>query len=243
MLAAATCACSGARLTREQDWVVTKFRECQSLTNAINVRLDRVEPDGRYHVSMAQTQTEYNRLAECMKDDEVSLRVYRREAAAGTAWAMTGLGYLHETGGAGLAKDDAEAAAWYRRGTEAGDGVAMSNLGNLYMSGRGGLPRDDAEGARWYRRGADLGEPVGDVPDGLGPRARAWRGERSRRRRRLVPQGRRPRLPAGHRAAQDARRVMARAAPPPGSADLHGVRAAGRRRRLTVVAPGTKIGP
>jgi len=147
-LAGATCACGSMRPTRQQEWVLTKFRQCQSETNAINVNLDRGLPDGTYYTSVAQTQTDYNRLVACMKDDEASLRMYRREAAAGTGWAMASLGAFYETGRGGLEKDETEAVAWYRRGVETGDGLAMANLGNFYMTGRGGVQRDDAEAAR-----------------------------------------------------------------------------------------------
>jgi len=160
-LAGATCACGSMRPTRQQEWVLTKFRQCQSETNAINVNLDRVLPDGTYYTSVAQTQTDYNRLVACMKDDEASLRMYRREAAAGTGWAMASLGAFYETGRGGLEKDETEAVAWYRRGVETGDGLAMANLGNFYMTGRGGVQRDDAEAARLYRGGAERNEAAG----------------------------------------------------------------------------------
>jgi TPR repeat protein len=160
-LAGTMCACASMRPTRQQEWVLTKFKQCQSETNAINVNLDRVLPDGTYYTSSAQTPTEYNRLVACMKDDEASLRMYRREAAAGTGWAMTSLGAFYETGRGGLEKNETEAVAWYRRGVDAGDGLAMANLGNFYMSGRGGVTRDDAEAARLHRRGAELNEAAG----------------------------------------------------------------------------------
>lgn len=160
-LVTATAACSVARNTPQQEWVLVKFRECQTLTNAINVTLDRVTPEGRYYMTVAQTQTEGNRLVACMRDDEVSVRIYRREAEAGTGWAMSELGYMYETGRGGLARDDAEAVKWYRKGAEARDAGGMSNLGFMYAAGRGGLARDDVEAVTWYRQAADAGNGRG----------------------------------------------------------------------------------
>ena len=76
--------CAGANLTPEQEWVMAKFADCKTRTNAINVNLDRVAPNGSWHASMAQTQTEYNRLVECMNSEDDSAPLYRRLADGGT---------------------------------------------------------------------------------------------------------------------------------------------------------------
>jgi len=149
--------CAGANLTPEQEWVIAKFADCKTRTNAINVNLDRVAPNGSWHASMAQTQTEYNRLVECMNSEDDSAPLYRRLADGGNSRAMAALGWMYERGSGGLAQDDAEAVKWYRKGADAGNAGAMTNLAVMYSRGRGGLSQDDAEAATWYRRGADGG--------------------------------------------------------------------------------------
>jgi TPR repeat protein len=149
--------CAGARLTPEQEWVMAKFDDCKTRTNAINVVLDRVSPDGSWHATMSQTQTEYNRVVACMNSEDGSEPVYRRLADAGNARAMTSLARMYERGSGGLPKDEAEAAKWYRKGADAGNATAMTNLAIMYSHGNGGLPHDEAESAKWYRRGADAG--------------------------------------------------------------------------------------
>lgn len=48
---------------------MTKFEECRTKTGGWNARLDRVEPDGRYHVTVSQTQTDDNRVKACMDEE------------------------------------------------------------------------------------------------------------------------------------------------------------------------------
>jgi len=158
VLLTVTCACSGARLTPQQEWVLTKFAECKTLTNAINVNLEQVSPEGRWSVTVQQTQSEFNNLVACMNDDAVSARLYRRAADAGDGQAMANLGRMYERGRGELTKDDAEAVQWYRRGAAAGHGQAMASLGLMYERGRGGLTKDLAEAARWHQNGADVGD-------------------------------------------------------------------------------------
>lgn len=158
-LLTATCACSGgARLTPQQEWVMTKFAECKTLTNAINVKLQQITPEGRWSATVSQTQSEYNHLLACMNDESVSARLYHRAAGAGNGYAMANLGYMYEMGRGGLAKDDAAAVQWYRRGADAGNGQAMASLGLMYERGRGGLAKDAVEAARWHRTGAGAGD-------------------------------------------------------------------------------------
>lgn len=158
-------ACTGN--TPQQEWVLTKFPECQTRANAFNVKLDRVLPDGSWHSTVSQTQTDYNHLVACMKeewaaqyarlekDDAEALRWYRVAADAGDAFSMTKVGYIYATG-KGVAKDEAEAARWYRKGADAGNAVAMNNLGLAYAYGRE-VTKDEAEAARWYRKAAEAG--------------------------------------------------------------------------------------
>jgi hypothetical protein len=68
LLLLAACA---PKLTPQQEWVMTKFEECR---HGWNARLDRVEPDGRFYVTVAQTQTDYNRVIACMQDKQARER-------------------------------------------------------------------------------------------------------------------------------------------------------------------------
>src|SRR2546426_7372447 len=44
-----------------------ELRGVQRETNAINAKLTRVTPDGQMYIEASQTQTEANRVIECMK--------------------------------------------------------------------------------------------------------------------------------------------------------------------------------
>jgi hypothetical protein len=102
------CAFGTTRLTPQQEWVMTKFAECETLTNAINVRLDQVYPDGRWTATVMQTQSEFNRLEACMHDEAVKASLYRRQADGGDGASMASLGRMYESGRGGLSKDVAE---------------------------------------------------------------------------------------------------------------------------------------
>jgi len=133
-------ACGTTQLTPQQEWVMALFAECKTRTNAINVKLEQVYPDGRFTASSMQTQSDYNHVVECMQDETVTASLYRRPAESGNAAAMANLGRMYEEGRGGLTKsDDAEAVQWYRRGAEAGNGQAMASLGYMYERG-GGAP-------------------------------------------------------------------------------------------------------
>jgi hypothetical protein len=67
LLLLAACA---PTLTPQQEWVMTTFEQCRTETGGWNARLDRVEPDGTFHVTMAQTQTDYNRVVACMREKQ-----------------------------------------------------------------------------------------------------------------------------------------------------------------------------
>lgn len=137
---------------------MTKFAECKTITNAVNVRLDQVRADGSWSATVNQTQSEYNHLVACMQDEAVSVTLYRREADAGNASAMAELGRMYEQGRGGLEKDGTQAVHWYRRGAELGNGQAMASLAYMYERGHGGLAKDMDEAAQWYRKGAGTGD-------------------------------------------------------------------------------------
>jgi TPR repeat protein len=158
LLSLIAAACGITQLTPQQEWTMTKFAECKTITNAINVKLEQVHPDGSWSARVSQTQSEYNHLAACMQDDAVSATIYRRQADGGNATAMAYLGRMYEQGRGGLAKDETEAVQWYRRGADAGNGQAMARLGYMYERGRGGLLKDMDEAAQWYRKGAGTGD-------------------------------------------------------------------------------------
>jgi hypothetical protein len=151
-------ACGTTQLTPQQELVMAMFAECKTRTNAINVTLDQVYPDGRWTATVVHTQSEYNHLVACMQDDAVLASLYRRQADGGDSTAMANLGQMYEEGRGGLTRDDADAAQWYRRGAEAGNGQAMASLGYMYEQGRGGLTKSADEAAQWYRKGADTGD-------------------------------------------------------------------------------------
>ena len=146
------------QLTPQQEWVMALFAECKTRTNAINVILEQVYPDGRFTASSMQTQSDYNHVVACMQDDTVTASLYRRQAESGNAAAMANLGSMYEEGRGGLTKSDAEAVQWYRRGAEAGSGQAMASLGTMYERGRGGLSKDVDQAAQWYRKGISTGD-------------------------------------------------------------------------------------
>jgi TPR repeat protein len=153
-------ACGTTQLTPQQELVMAMFAECKTRTNAVNVTIDQVYPDGRWTATVVQTQSEYNHLVACMQDDTVLASLFRRQADSGDGNAMANLGRMYEDGRGGLAKDDAEAVQWYRRGAEARNGQAMASLGYMYEHGRGGLAKSVDDAALWYRRGADTGDRV-----------------------------------------------------------------------------------
>lgn len=151
-------ACSTTQLTPQQEWVMALFAECKTRTNAINVKLEQVYPDGRWTASSMQTQSDYNRVVECMRDESVTASLYRRQAESGNAAAMADLGAWYEQGRGGLTKSDADALQWYRRAAEAGNGQAMASLGTMYERGRGGLTKDVDEAVQWYQKGVGTGD-------------------------------------------------------------------------------------
>jgi hypothetical protein len=57
-------------LTPQQEWVMTTFEACRTETGGWNARLDRVLPDGTFYVTVAQTQTDYNKVVACMQEKE-----------------------------------------------------------------------------------------------------------------------------------------------------------------------------
>ena len=65
LLLLAACA---PTLTPAQEWVMTNFEQCRVETGGWNARLDRVDADGSYYVTMAQTQTDYNKVEACLDE-------------------------------------------------------------------------------------------------------------------------------------------------------------------------------
>jgi clan AA aspartic protease (TIGR02281 family) len=71
---ALSAACAGLALTPQQEWVMAKFNECQIKTNALNAKLTRVEPNGRYYVEGQQTQSDFNKIQACMQAESAAIR-------------------------------------------------------------------------------------------------------------------------------------------------------------------------
>ena len=155
-------ACSSTQLTPQQEWVMSKFAECKTITNAVNVKLEQVWPDGRWTATVMQTQSEYNHLVACMRDESVSATLYRRQADTGNAAAMAHLGRMYEDGRGGLTRDDAEAIHCYRRGAAWGTCTGTGDRFAMYFMGRAcefglGVTKDRAEAVQWYRKAAEPG--------------------------------------------------------------------------------------
>lgn len=64
LLLLAACA---PKFTPQQEWAMDNFESCKTETKSWNAQLDRVEADGRMHISAAQTPTDANRVVDCMK--------------------------------------------------------------------------------------------------------------------------------------------------------------------------------
>lgn len=82
-------------------------------------------------------------------------REWRESAEAGDAFAMLGLGTLHDTGH-GVPQDFVQALSWYRRAAEAGNVRAMFNVGAMFDNGRG-TDVNRTEAVKWYARSAARG--------------------------------------------------------------------------------------
>ncbi len=73
---------------------------------------------------------------EALGNFQAAAHDYENAAALGSAFAMTNLGRMYETG-RGVPKDYSEARRWYEKGAQGGDALAMNNLGALYGRGQG----------------------------------------------------------------------------------------------------------
>jgi TPR repeat protein len=88
--------------------------------------------------------------------EPVTVRVLRRDAELGQAYAQAALGDIYRMGTL-APKNLMEAARWYRRAADQGDAHAQFNLGAAYTGGRG-VPQNDEEAVRWYRLAAEKGD-------------------------------------------------------------------------------------
>jgi TPR repeat protein len=88
--------------------------------------------------------------------EPVTVRVLRRDAELGRAYAQAALGDIYRKGTLAR-KNLTEAARWYRRAADQGDAHAQFNLGAAYTGGRG-VPQNDDEAVKWYRLAAERGD-------------------------------------------------------------------------------------
>ena len=80
--------------------------------------------------------------------EPVTVRVLRRDAELGRAYAQAALGDIYRKGTL-APKNLMEAARGYRRAAEQGDAHAQFNLGAMYSAGRG-VPRDPLTAYMWF---------------------------------------------------------------------------------------------
>lgn len=86
---------------------------------------------------------------------EEALAEFRRAAEAGSARAMSYVGWMHEQGH-GVARDKAEAARWYARAAEAGAHDFAIKLGWMHLAGDG-VEASRARSEQWFQRAIDAG--------------------------------------------------------------------------------------
>lgn len=89
-------------------------------------------------------------------DEAGAVPLFRALAEAGSAPAMTWVGYVYMKG-TGVAVDNATALEWFLKAAEAGDSEAMGWLGYIYFFGRG-VPADSQLAREWYLKGAQAGD-------------------------------------------------------------------------------------
>jgi TPR repeat protein len=82
------------------------------------------------------------------KDYQTALRLWRKLAEQGDAWAQTFLGLMYSDG-SGVPQDYAEAVKWYRRAAEQGNAASQHNLGFMYAKGEG-IPQDFLMAHMWF---------------------------------------------------------------------------------------------
>jgi hypothetical protein len=70
--------CASAQLTPQQERALAAFEECKRTTNAFNVFVDRVAPDGTLSLTAMQTPTDADRVIACLKSPAALRRVSPR---------------------------------------------------------------------------------------------------------------------------------------------------------------------
>ncbi len=95
-----------------------------------------------------------------MRDDTAALDNLRRAAQVNYAPAQVVLGYLSETGEAGLSTDPVQAVEWYKKAAKLNDSIGSWLLGRAYFTGTG-TPRDTEQAIVELRKSASQGDPFG----------------------------------------------------------------------------------
>jgi TPR repeat protein len=89
-------------------------------------------------------------------DESTAVPLFEKLAEAGSAAAMTWVGYVYLKA-RGVAVDTIAAHEWFLKATELGDAEAMGWLGNIYFYGHG-VPVDFQLARDWYLKGALAGD-------------------------------------------------------------------------------------
>ena len=89
------------------------------------------------------------------KPGEETVKMFRRGADQGHAFAMCMLGHMYRDG-KGVPRDYSEALVLYRRAAEQGNAAAQCKFGDMYRFGDR-VPQSDKKAVKWYRRSAEQG--------------------------------------------------------------------------------------
>ncbi len=93
-------------------------------------------------------------------NNQTALDDLRRSADLGYPPAQVVLGYIYETGSAGVAQDAGQAVDWYKKAVKQDDNVGEWLLGRAYLTGAG-VPRDLEQAASALKKSATHNDPFG----------------------------------------------------------------------------------
>lgn len=92
------------------------------------------------------------------KDLPRAASYYQKSAEQNHRDAMFEMGWIYQTGEAGLAKDYEQSAKWYLKAAEKGHPAAMYGIASLYYNGMG-VKMDTNAATSWYQKSAAAGFP------------------------------------------------------------------------------------
>ena len=105
--------------------------------------------------------------------DDLAIRLLRKAAEQGSAYAQINLGIYYEIGVAGLPTDEMKAFEWFLKAAEAGEPFAMGQVAFRYYLGVGvtfdgaDVEPDVVEAIRWGFAAADQNDPLGQYVLGV----------------------------------------------------------------------------